>query len=165
MGGGHLVLHPVVLGSHRNGLRVHAVPDVLHPTLRRRHSLMVVLLDLGGLAVAAGLRDHPLDIFRANLGGVVADVDDVVLPVKVDIGNTWLLSKDSLDGTGAVQAMNAAEFERGMTRANMVMIGCCRRVGIHIGHGGYLLLSTLGTPSLPRAKGGIRPGWRRRELS
>jgi len=77
---------------------------------------MVVLpLDLSRLAVAAGLRDHLLDIFRANLGGVVADVDDVVLPVQPDIGNIWLLSKGSLDGTGAVQAMNAAEFERGMS--------------------------------------------------
>src|SRR5215203_5528320 len=163
--GRHLVLHTVVLCPHRNGLCVHAVPDVLHPTLRRRHGLMVVLLDLGRLAVTARLRDHLLDIFRVNLGGVVADVDDVVLPVQPDIGNTWLLSKDSLDGTGAVQAMNAAEFERGMSRVDMVMMGCCRSVGIHVGHGGYLLLSTLGSPSLPRAKSSIRPGWRRQELS
>ena len=33
MGGRHLVLHPVVLGPHRDGLRVHAVPEVLHPPL------------------------------------------------------------------------------------------------------------------------------------
>ena len=82
MGSGHLVLHPVVLGAHRDGLRIHAVAEVLHPPLWGRHGLMVVLLlDLGRAAVAAGLRDHLLDIFRANLRGVVADVDDVVLPV------------------------------------------------------------------------------------
>ena len=50
MGGRHLVLHPVVLGPHRDGLRIHAVPEVLHPPLRRRHGLVVVLvLDLGRL--------------------------------------------------------------------------------------------------------------------
>ena len=53
---------------------------------------MVLLLDLGRLAVAARLRDHLLDIFRADPRGVVADVDDVVLPVQLNIGDVRLLS-------------------------------------------------------------------------
>src|SRR5215210_151353 len=165
MGSGHLVLHSVVLGSHRNGLCVHAVPYVLHPPLWRRHGLMVVLPDLSRLAVAAGLYDHMPYIFRVSLRGVVADVDDVVFPVQPDFGDVWLLSQGPLDGTGAAQAVHAAEFERGMSRVDMVMIGCCHSVEIHVGHGSHLLLSTLRTLSLPRAKGSIRPGWHRQELS
>jgi hypothetical protein len=93
MSSGHLILHPVVLRPHRDGLRIHAVPDVLHPPLWRSHGLVVVLLlDLGRLAIAAGLRDHLLDIFRADPRGVVADVDDVVLPVQPNLGDVWLLS-------------------------------------------------------------------------
>jgi hypothetical protein len=52
----------------------------------------VVLLDLSRLAVAACLRDDLLDAFRADVRGVVADVDDVVLPVQLNLGDVWLLS-------------------------------------------------------------------------
>jgi hypothetical protein len=62
MGGRHLVLHPVVLRPHRDGLSIDAVADVLHPPRRWRHGLVVVFL-LGRLAVAASLRNHLLDIF------------------------------------------------------------------------------------------------------
>ena len=97
-----LVLHPVVLGPHRDGLRIHAVSEVLHPPLGRRHGLVVVLLpDLGRLAVAARLCDHLLDVFRADPRGIVADVDEVVLPVQPDVGDVRLLSQGSLDGIGA----------------------------------------------------------------
>ena len=55
-------------------------------------------------------------------------MDDVVLPVQVDIGDVRLLSKGSLDGTGAVQAMNA-ELERAASHRNMVGVSCCRGPG------------------------------------
>ena len=118
---GSLVLHPVVLGPHRDGLRVHAVFEVLHSPLGRRHGLVVVLLlDLGRLAVAARLRDHLLDIFRADPRWVVADVDEVVLPVQPHVGDVRLLSQGSLDGVGAAQAVHAPELERAAcARRNM----------------------------------------------
>jgi hypothetical protein len=50
----------------------------------------MVFLDLSRLAVAARLRDDLLDAFRADVRGVVADVDDVVLPVQPDIGDMRL---------------------------------------------------------------------------
>src|SRR5215212_1626677 len=112
---------------------------------------MVLLPDLSRLAVASGLRDHLLYIFRADLGGIVADVDDVALPVQVDIGDVRLLSKGSLDGTGAVQAMNAAELERAALHRNMVGVSCCRGPGVVVSHGGYLLLSTPLSVLLPIA--------------
>jgi hypothetical protein len=136
MGSGHLVLHPVVLGAHRDGLRIHAVAEVLHAPLRWRHGLVMVLLpDLSRLAVTASLCDHLLDIFRADVRGIVADVDDVALPVQVDIGEVWLFSQGPLHGTGAVQAMNATEFERASSYGNMLVIGCCRGCGVIVGHG------------------------------
>jgi hypothetical protein len=93
VGGRPLVLHPVVLGPHRDGPHVHAVSEVPVPPLRGRHSLAVVLLlDLGQRAVATGLRDHPLDLFRGDPRGVIADVDEVSLPVEVDLGYARLLS-------------------------------------------------------------------------
>jgi hypothetical protein len=63
--------------------------------------VVLLLLNLGRLAVAACPCNHLLDIFRAYLGGVIADVDGVVLPVEVDMGDVWLLSKGSLDGPSA----------------------------------------------------------------
>src|SRR5215203_6522058 len=116
MGSRHLVLHPVVLGPHRDGLRIHAMPEVLHPPLRWRHDFVVVLLlDLGGLAVAAGLRDHLLEIFWADPRRVVADVDDVALPVHPNFGDVGLLPQGSLDGTSAAQAVHATELERAIS--------------------------------------------------
>jgi hypothetical protein len=49
--------------------------------------MVVLLLDLRRLAVAAGLCDHLLDIFRADPRGVVADADDIVLSVQSNIGD------------------------------------------------------------------------------
>jgi hypothetical protein len=54
--------------------------------------VVVLLLALSRLAVAAGLCDHLLDIFRGDPCGVVADVDYIVLPVQVEIGDVWLLT-------------------------------------------------------------------------
>jgi hypothetical protein len=53
---------------------------------------MVLLLELGRLAVASGLRDHLLEIFWADPRRVVAHMDEVVLPVQSNIGDVWLLS-------------------------------------------------------------------------
>src|SRR5215217_9057827 len=138
MGSGHLVLHPVVLGAHRDGLRIHAVAEVLHAPLRWRHGLVMVLLpDLSRLAVTASLCDHLLDIFRADVRGIVADVDDVALPVQVDIGEVWLLSQGPLHGTGTAQAVHATELERAVARGGMVDISLRRGLLITTGHRGY----------------------------
>jgi hypothetical protein len=91
----------------------------------------------------AGLRDDLLDPFRVDVRGIVADVDDVVLPVQPNIGDVWLLSQDPLDGTGATQTVHATERERVRSQASMLMIGCCHSLWIDFGHGGYLLLSSL----------------------
>jgi|SRR5215217_7860516 hypothetical protein len=99
---------------------------------------MVLLLpDLSRLAVASRLRDHLLDIFRADLGGIVADVDEVVLPVQVDIADVWLLSKGSLHGTGAAQTVHATELERAVARGGMVDISLRHSLVITTGHRGY----------------------------
>jgi len=112
MGSGHLVLHPVVLGTHRNGPRIHTVTEMLYPPLWRRHCLVVmILIDLSRLAVAARLCDRVLDIFRADPRRVVTDMDDIVFPVQSDIGNMWLLSQGTLDGARAAQAVHATELE------------------------------------------------------
>src|SRR5215217_3153118 len=144
MGSRHLVLHPVVLRPHRDGLRIHAMPEVLHPPLRWRHDFVVVLLlDPGRVAVASGLRDDVLDILLANPRGVVADVDDVVLPVQSNINDVWLLLQGPLNGTGAAKAVHATELERASSYVHMLVIGCCHSPGVVVGHGGYILLSTL----------------------
>jgi hypothetical protein len=154
MGSRHLVLHPVVLGAHRDGLCIHAVADVLHPPLRGRHGVVMVLLpDLSRLAVAARLCDHLLDIFQDDVHGIVADVEDVVLPVQVDIGDVCLLSQGPLHGTGTTQAVHATEFERALPHGNMLLIGCCRSPRVVVGHGGYVLLNMLHILSLPMAEG------------
>jgi hypothetical protein len=155
IGSRHLVQHPVVLRPHRDGLRIHAVAEVLHPPLRGRHGLMVVLLlDLGRAAVAAGLCDDLLYIFRADPRGVVADVDGIVIPVQVKLGDVRLLPQGPFDGTGAAQAVHATELERAASHGSMPIIGRCGILGVIVGHGGYPLLSTLRTPSLPTAEGG-----------
>src|SRR5215216_6627640 len=152
--GWHLVLHPVVLGSHRDGLRIYTVAEVLHPPHWRRHGLVVLLLDLGRLAVAASLRDDLFDVFRADPRRVVADVDHVVLPIEANVGDVRLLSQGSLDGISAAQTVHATELERATSYGNMLVIGCCRSPGVDVGHGGYLLLSTLHTLSFPMAEVG-----------
>src|SRR5215208_8364607 len=139
MGIRHLVLHPVVLCAHRDGLRIHTVREVLHPLLWRRHGLMVVLLfpDLSRLAVASRLCDHLLDIFRADVRGIVAHVDEVVLPVQLYLGDMWLLPQDPFDGTGAAKAVHAPELERAVARGGMVDISLRRGLWITTGHRGY----------------------------
>src|SRR5215211_2515742 len=141
--GWHLVLHPVVLGSHRDGLRIYTVAEVLHPPHWRRHGLVVLLLDLGRLAVAASLRDDLFDVFRADPRRVVADVDHVVLPIEANVGDVRLLSQGSLDGTSAAQAVHATELERASSYGNMLVIGCCRSPGVVVGHGRYVLLNMV----------------------
>jgi hypothetical protein len=54
--------------------------------------VVVLLLDLDRLAVAAGLRYDLLDLFRGDPRGVVADVDDVVLPIQPNLCDVWLPS-------------------------------------------------------------------------
>src|SRR5215204_4774874 len=152
--GWHLVLHPVVLGPHRDGLHIYAVAEVLHPPHWRGHGLVVLLLDLGRLAVAAGLRDDLFDGFRPDPRRVVAHVDHVVLPIEANVGYVRLLSQGSLDSTGAAQAVHATERERATSYGNMLVIGYCRSPGVNIGHDGYLLLSTLHTLSFPMAEVG-----------
>jgi hypothetical protein len=137
MGSRHLILHTIVLGAHRDGLRIHPVADVLHPPLGGRHGLVMVLLDLSRLAVASRLCDHLLDIFRADVRGIVADVDEVVLPVQSNIGDVWLLSQGPLNGTGAAQFVNATEFERAVARGGMVDISLRCGLWITTGHRGY----------------------------
>jgi hypothetical protein len=116
--------------------------------------MVVLLLDLGRAEVAAGPRDHLLDIFRADTRGVVADVDDVVLPVQLYLGDVWLLPQYPLDGTGAAQAVHATELERAASHGNMLVIGCCRSPRVVVGHGGYVLLSALHILSLLTAEVG-----------
>src|SRR4051794_32164856 len=112
LGGRSLILHPVVLGPHRDGLRVHAVFEVSHPPLGRRHGLVVVLLpDPGRLAVAAGLCDRPLDHFRADPGWIVAYEYEVVLPVQPHVGYVRQGSQGSHYGVGAASAVHAPELE------------------------------------------------------
>jgi hypothetical protein len=115
---------------------------------------MVVLLfpDLSRLAVASRLCDHLLDIFRADTRRVVADVDDVVLPVQLYLGDMWLLPQDPFDGTSAAKAVHATELERALPHGNMLVMGCCRSRGVVVDHGGYVLLSTLHILSLPTAE-------------
>jgi hypothetical protein len=92
VGSGLLVLHPVVLGSHRDGLHIHTVLEVLHPPLGRRYSFVVLIFCPDRRAVAARLRDDLLNVLRASARRIESDVDDVVLPVQPNLGDVWLLS-------------------------------------------------------------------------
>jgi hypothetical protein len=115
---------------------------------------VVLILYSDRHTVAAGVRDHLLDIFRADPRRVVADVDDVVLPVQLYLGYVRLILQGPLDGTGTAQFVNATELERAAAHGNMLVIGCPRSRGVVIGHGGYVLLSMLHILSLPTAKVG-----------
>src|SRR5215211_4031909 len=138
LGGGSLVLHAVVLGPHRDGLRVYAVFDVSHPPLGRRHGRVVMPLpDLGRLAVATGLRNRPLDVFRADPRRVVADVHEIVLPVKPHVGYVRLGSQGSLHGVGAAPAVHAPEPEGPVARGGIVGAGLWRGIWINTAHRDY----------------------------
>src|SRR5215203_2084454 len=136
--GGSLVLHAVVLGPHRDGLRVHAVFEVSHSSFRRRHGLVMVLLpDIGRLAVAARPCDRPLDVFRADPRWIVADVYEVVLPVQPHVTDMRLGSQGSLYGVGASSAVHAPELEGAVAWGGIVGIGLRRGFWVNTTHRGY----------------------------
>src|SRR5215210_2403476 len=113
-GCGHLVLHPVVLGSHGDRLRMDAVSEVLPPAFLGRQMLGKLTPGLDRLALTARIRYNPFDVLSPDLCGIVADADDVGLPVQADIGDARLSPQGLLDSGSATEAVHAVQLERGV---------------------------------------------------
>src|SRR5215203_5941575 len=98
---GHLVLHPVVLRPHRDGLRIDdAVAEVLPPAFLGWQALGKLTSSPDRLTLAARVRYNPFDVLSPDLRRVVAGADDVGLPVQADIGDARLSPQGLLDGDG-----------------------------------------------------------------
>src|ERR687890_1716194 len=112
---GYLVLHPVVLRPHGDGLRIDdAVAEVLPPAFLGRQALGKLSSSLDRLALTARVRYDPFDVLSPDLCGIVADADDVGLPVQADIGDARLSPQGLLDGDGTTEAVHAPQLERGV---------------------------------------------------
>src|SRR5215212_10241570 len=102
LGCGYLILHPVVLRPHRDGLRIDdTVAEVLPPAFLGRQALGKLTSSLYQRTLAARrIRYDPFDVLSPDLCGIVADADDVGLPVQADIGDARLSPQGLLDGDG-----------------------------------------------------------------
>jgi hypothetical protein len=65
------------------------------------------------IAGAAGAGDERLDCSLVDHASVVADVDNIVLPVKVNARNMRIGTQRTLDRIGAFRAMQIVKPDRG----------------------------------------------------
>jgi hypothetical protein len=70
---------------------------------------------------AAGAGDERLDLRLVDHAGVITDVDNIVLPVKVDTRNMWIRPQRALDRVRAFRAMQIVKPDRG----DLLGVTCC----------------------------------------
>jgi len=101
-----------VLRPHGDGLRIDdAVAEVLPPAFLGWQALEKLTSSLYRLALTARVRYDPFDVLSPYFRRVVADVDDVGLPVETDITYVRLSLQGPFDSDGATEAVHAAQLE------------------------------------------------------
>jgi hypothetical protein len=85
---------------------------------------VVVSCCAGGIiciAGAAGASDERLNLRLVDHAGVIADMDNILLPVKVDARNMWIRPQRALDCGRAFRAMQIVKPDRG----DLFGVACC----------------------------------------